>query len=327
MAKQFQVCGIGNALVDIFVSVSDAELAAFGCEKATMRLVEAEEQNALLNALEGRAPKLASGGSVANSIIAFAQLGGKAAFTGCTGNDSYGAFYRNEFSSLGIDFKGGSVAVPTGTSVVLITPDAERTMRTALGAAARLEPTHVNEAQIAASEWLFIEGYLFANPDYGQKAIQTAVSYAKKHGTKIAVTCSEAFVVEFFGGPLNEALEHADLIFANGSEAQALSKTTSAEEAFSALKERFCSVVVTASDKGAYISHGGKSVHVPAVTCSPIDLTGAGDMYAGSFLYGITQALPVERVGHASSSLCSKVITQVGARLHDGTRSLWEAAI
>ena len=198
--KQFQLCGLGNAIVDIFVEVSEPEFASLGFERGTMVLVDQPAQKSLLDRYQKHEPKLVSGGSVANSIIAFSQLGGQAAFIGCVGDDRYGLFYANEFEELGIDI-GNPIIVneTTGTSVCIVTPDAERTMRTCLAVASHLSARHVDEERIKNSDWLFIEGYVFANPETGQTAIHEAIRLAKKHGTKIAITCSDAFIPQVFG--------------------------------------------------------------------------------------------------------------------------------
>src|SRR5215831_6212615 len=279
--KEFDVCGLGNALVDIFLDLSDADFAALGFERASMRLVEAKEQKALLERFHEREPRLVSGGSVANSVIAFSQLGGEAAFLGCVGDDRYGLFYQTEFEELGIDFGNPAlVGETTGTCVCVITPDAERTMRTCLAVSSHLAARHVDEARVTNSDWLFIEGYVFANPNTGQTAIREAIRIAKKNGTKIAVTCSDAFVVHVFGDALHQALEHTDLFFCNETEACAVSKTGTAEEAFRKLKEKVPSLVVTNGPHGAYIRHDGMEKHVAAFPSEPKDLTGAGDMFA-----------------------------------------------
>src|SRR4051794_22897070 len=163
--KEYQLCGLGNAIVDIFLEVSDDEFARLGFERGTMRLVEPGEQKQLLERFHGRDPRLVSGGSVANSTIAFSQLGGSAAFIGCVGDDRYGLFYKTEFEELDIDFNNPVVVgETTGTCVCVITPDAERTMRTCLAVSSHLTDRHVDEERIKNSEWLFIEGYVFANP-------------------------------------------------------------------------------------------------------------------------------------------------------------------
>jgi sugar/nucleoside kinase (ribokinase family) len=273
-------------------------------------------------------PKLASGGSVANSIIAFSQLGGSAAFIGCVGDDRYGLFYSNEFEELGIDI-GSPIIVneSTGTCLCLITPDAERTMRTCLAVSNHLSARHVEERRIKNSEWVFIEGYVFGNPNTGQTAIREAIRMAKQHGTKVAITCSDAFVPQVFGDALNEALRQADLFFCNEGEACAVANAKNAEEAFNKLKGKIPSLVVTNGPHGAFIRHDGVEAHVPSFPSQPKDLTGAGDMYAGAFLYGITHGVPPQKAALAAGYLAHKVIMQVGARLHHGTRQFWDECL
>lgn len=324
LMKEFQVCGIGNAVVDIFLEVSDAEFASLGFERGGMRLVDFGEQKTLLDRYQKNEPRLVSGGSVANSIIAFTQLGGQAAFIGCVGDDRYGLFYASEMEELGIDI-GNPIIVneSTGTCMCLITPDAERTMRTCLAVASHLAARHVDAERVKKSDWLFIEGYVFANPDTGQGAIKEAISIGKQNGTKVAVTCSDAFIINVFGDALRDALKHTDLLFANETEACALTGATTVEDAFKKLKSQIPSVVVTNGPHGAYVCHDGTDAHVAAFPSEPKDLTGAGDMFAGSFLYGITHGVAPERAARAAAFLSHKVITQIGARLHHGTKQFW----
>jgi sugar/nucleoside kinase (ribokinase family) len=328
MSKPYQLCGLGNAIVDIFLEVSDAEFTELGFERGTMRLVELAEQRTLLERYQKHEPRLVSGGSVANSTIAFSQLGGSAGFIGCVGDDRYGLFYAKEFEELGIEI-GNPIIVneATGTCVCVITPDAERTMRTCLAVSSHLAARHVDEERIKNSEWLFIEGYVFANPATGQTAIHKAIELAKKHKTRIALTCSDAFVVNVFGDAFNAALQHADLLFANETEACALAKAKTAEEAFKQLKGVVQSLVVTNGPHGVYIRHGHVEAHVPAVPSVPKDLTGAGDMLAGAFLYGITHKVPAHKAARAACFLAHKVIEQVGARLHHGTKKFWDEGL
>jgi sugar/nucleoside kinase (ribokinase family) len=144
---------------------------------------------------------------------------------------------------------------------------------------------------------------------------------------KVALTCSEAFVPLTFGGPFNEALDQADLLFANSSEARALTGAHSAEEAFQKLEAMVPARVVTDGANGCFVRYGGRTVHVPAFPCEPVDLTGAGDMLAGAFLYGVTHGVAPERAARGACYLAMKVITQVGARLHHGTREYWDKAL
>jgi sugar/nucleoside kinase (ribokinase family) len=326
--KEFKLCGLGNALVDIFLEVSEEEFAPLGFERGGEHLVDLAEQKQLLERYQKHEPKLASGGSVANSIIAFSQLGGSAAFIGCVGDDRYGLFYSSEFEELGIDI-GNPIIVneSTGTCLCLITPDAERTMRTCLAVSNHLSARHVEERRIKNSEWVFIEGYIFANPNTGQTAIREAIRMAKRHETKIAITCSDAFVPKVFGDALQEALREADLFFCNEGEACAVANAKNAEEAFNKLKGKIPSLVVTNGPHGAFIRHDGVEAHVPSFPSQPKDLTGAGDMYAGAFLYGITHGIPPQKAALAAGYLAHKVIMQVGARLHHGTRQFWDECL
>jgi sugar/nucleoside kinase (ribokinase family) len=326
--REFQLYGLGNALVDLFIEVSDEEFATLGYPRGSTQLVGLAEQKALLKRFEDREMRLASGGSVANSIIAFAQLGGQAAFLGCVGDDRYGLFYQSEFEELGIDF-GNPVIVgqSTGTCVCLITPDAERTMIVCLGVSSSLAARHVDERRLKNADWLFVEGYTLANPQTGESAVRETVRLARQHDVRIALTCSEAFVVNQTGGAFLETLAQTDLLFCNASEASAVTGKTSAHEAFAALANKVPSAVVTDGPHGAYVRHAGVESHVPAYPCQPIDLTGAGDMLAGAFLYGIIHDIAPDRAARAACYLAMKVISQVGARLHHGTRRFWDECL
>lgn len=328
MPRQYHVCGLGNSLVDILLEITDDEFASLGFERGTMRLVEADEQAKLLQRYHDHEPRLVSGGSVANSIIGLSQLGGAGAFIGCVGDDRYGLHYLSEFEELDIDFCNAPLVGETsGTCISMITPDAERTMRTCLAVSSHLAARHVDAEKIAQSEWIFIEGYIFANPHTGQHAIREAIKAAKAGGTKIALTCSDAFVPEVFGDVFREALAQSDLVFANAGEACAVTKEKTPAEAFAKLKGMVPSAVVTDGPNGAFIRHGGYEGHIAAFPCEPKDLTGAGDMFAGSFLYGLTHGIAPAKAARAANFLAMKVITQIGARLHTGTKSFWDEAL
>jgi sugar/nucleoside kinase (ribokinase family) len=328
--KDFDVCGLGNAIVDIFLEVDEAEFASLGFERGTMRLVEHDEQKKLLARFHDarRDLRLVSGGSVANSIIGLSQLGGKGAFIGCVGDDRYGMHYTDEFNDLEIEI-GNPILVDetTGTCVALITPDAERTMRTCLAVSSALAARHVDADRIGRSKWLFIEGYVFANPDTGQHAIREAIRSAKASGTKIALTCSDAFIPEVFGDSFREALAQSDLLFCNAPEAMAVTGTDTSDGAFEKIRSLVRNSVVTDGPHGAYVSYEGATCHVPAFACTPKDLTGAGDMFAGAFLYGVTNGYSPEVAAKGANFMCMKVITQIGARLHQGATQFWKEGI
>jgi sugar/nucleoside kinase (ribokinase family) len=324
MIKSIDVTGICNGLVDIFADISEQDFAPLGFDKGTMRLVDAQEQGQLLERFAGASPEVCSGGSVANSMIVVAQLGGKSAICCRLADDHYGRFYRNECLELGIRMpvelaKAGS----TGTVVSLVTPDAERTMRTALGVCTELSAAHIDDSVIRDSRWVFIEGYVFSNSDTGRGAITEVLRIAKESNTKVAVTCSDAWIVSGFGEHLQKALESTSLIFANEEESSALAGSADVISSGRKLKDRFPHVVLTAGGRGAFIWWEGEEIHVPAFSCEPRDLTGAGDAFAGAFLHGVNHGLSPYDSAHRANFLASKVITQIGARLKGDVRGIW----
>lgn len=326
--KKYALCGIGNAIVDVLVKVSDQEFAGLGYEKGTMNLVDAGPQAEVIKKFQDRTPVMAAGGSVANSVVTCAELGGKTAFTGCFADDKYGQFYNSEFENYGISLTEKPVANEvTGTCLALITPDSERTMRTCLAVSAMLDDSHVNAQVIKDSEWVFVEGYLFANPEKGLKAVKKALQFAKELGTKIALTFSDTWLIDMCRAELEAAVEVADLIFANDSEAMRYTQLDNKEKAFEKLSTLAGIVVMTAGAEGAYLSYNGEKHHVPAYKANPVDMTGAGDAFAGAFLYGITNKINPVHAVHGGCFLASKVISQVGARLQTGTRGFWDECI
>ncbi|HBE68411.1 MAG TPA: adenosine kinase [Planctomycetaceae bacterium] len=330
MSKKFNVCGLGNAVVDIFLELDEQAFGQLGFERGTMRLVELDEQESLLEKFhDGEHDlKLVSGGSVANSIIATTQLGGTGAFIGCVGDDRYGLHYAEEFEQLNIDI-GNPVLVGerTGTCLAIVTPDAERTMRTCLAVSSKLAARHVDAQRIIDSEWLFIEGYVFANPETGQGAIREAIKIAKQNDTKVALTASDGFIPEVFGDAFRDALQESDLVFCNAPESVAITRAENTEEASKRLADMVPNSVVTDGENGAFVRYAGDAFHVPAVQSQPKDLTGAGDMFAGAFLFGVTNGFTAEQAARGANFLCHKVISQVGARLSSGATDYWKEVV
>lgn len=330
MKKKYDVCGLGNAVVDIFLDLSDEQFEKLDFVKGTMQLVDKPTQEQLLRKFADHQHELVlvSGGSVANSMIAISQLGGKSAFIGCVGDDRYGLHYVEEFEQLQIDM-GNPVLYgeSTGTCLAIITPDGERTMRTHLGVASHLSAKHVDHQRIASSQWLFIEGYVFANPETGQLAIQEAIKTARAEGTKIALTCSDAFVPEVFHGAFQEALSDSDLLFCNAVEALAVTGADTVESAFDKLQALVPACVITHGPHGAFVRYDNRSALVPTQACNPRDLTGAGDMFAGTFLFGIAHGYDPLVAARGANALSRHVISQVGARLHQDVQGLWEEAL
>lgn len=329
MTKRFDVCGLGSGIVDILVEVSEEGFRALpGFEKGSMRLAEASEQKLLLDRFHDSSPSLVSGGSIANSVIAVAQLGGRAALLTTLGDDRYGLFYQSECEQLGIAL-GHPILVgePTGTCVVLITPDAERTMRTCLGAAQKMSRSQIVPELIRDSRWLFLEGYLLANGTATFEAILHAVSIARESGTKVALSLSEAFVVQAFRSQVDTLLPQLDLVFANESEACALTGAADAQGSVLRLRDMVPGAVVTAGASGVHLWYGKALEHVSAFAAQPRDLTGAGDMLAGAFLYGITHEIPPAASARAACFMAKQVIERVGARLQGPATSYWKEGL
>jgi sugar/nucleoside kinase (ribokinase family) len=313
--KNILLTGLGNALVDIEYKVSEEELAAFGVTKGAMTLTDAERQNEMIKALGSRDAHRCSGGSAANTIIAFAQFGGTGAYASILGADHYGEFYASEFRDMGIVLSADMVpGADTGSCLVLITPDSERTLNTTLAVNQQFCRDHVSEDVIRNSHWLYVEGYKLTDEN-GTEAVDVALFYAKKHGTHVAVSCSDGFIVDVFGDRLRDVLKRTDLVFANEREASALAGEENIDSAYNKLASDFSHVVVTKGPQGSRVRWNGIEASVPAYAVDAVDATGAGDMYAGAFLYGVLHDHHPEHAARLASYASARVVAQFGARL------------
>jgi sugar/nucleoside kinase (ribokinase family) len=226
-----------------------------------------------------------------------------------------GEFYASEFSDLGIVLQAELVqGGTTGTCLVMITPDSERTLNTTLAVNTEFSRAHINEDLIKASEWIYVEGYKLTD-DNGAEAVDMAMFYAKKHGTNIAVSCSDTFIVDIFGERLRPLLDRASLVFCNEREATALAQVEHGQEAFRALASKYPNVVVTMGAQGSTIAWNAQQCTVPAYAVQAVDATGAGDMYAGAFMYGVLHRHQPEHAGRLASYASAQVVAQIGARL------------
>jgi sugar/nucleoside kinase (ribokinase family) len=323
-ARKYDVYGIGNAIMDFQIEVSEEDIQRFGLEKGSMTLAEPGDHQKLLAALLGKEIKQSSGGSGANTIIALSQLGKSVSYGCIVGDDPRGSEYLDELKELGVSLFNAPVpGGVTGLSVVMITPDAERTMSTCLGITGSFAPEHVSAEVIADSKWIYIEGYLFAS-DTGRQAVQHAISHAKTSGTKIAVTLSDGFIVDFFRDSVTEAIRDADLLFANRNEALKYVGADDEIEALRALKRISRNVVVTLGEKGALASFEGTEAQVEAFPVKAVDDTGAGDMFAAGFLDGVLRGLPVADSARLACFLAGRVVSQFGARMKGDILSMIE---
>ena len=315
MRKSLDVVGIGNAIVDLQLLVSDDDIAALGAKKGEMSLVDHNKQRELLAGLQNKNFSRRSGGSAANTVITIAQLSGRTAYGCLVGDDELGCGYLDEMKELGVRVPVlAKQQAVTGTSLILITPDAERTMLTHLGASADFGPEHVPESEIEQAAWLYIEGYLFSS-ERGRDAVRRAIDVALKSDTKIALTVSARFIIEVFGEPLREAVSHSSLVFANADEAKCYTGAADEFSALQQLKSEVPGVVITRGGKGVLVHFDGLDEEIQALPVGAVDTTGAGDTLAGGFLYGINRAYSPRDSGRLGCLLAGKVVAQLGPRL------------
>jgi hypothetical protein len=322
MSKDIQLTGLGNALIDLQLMVKDEDLTNLKFEKGTMTLVDFEKQKEIINTFAIKDHHKMSGGSAANTIISFANLGGKAAYKSHLGNDELGEFYANEFEELGIILNAAKIDTDlTGTSFVLITPDSERTMITTLGANTKHSTEHIDEDIIKRSEWIYIEGYKLTDPKSAE-AVFLTVELAKKHNTKIAMSVSDKFIVDFFREPLDKLIQSSDLVFCNELEGKTLTGKDKTLESFEKLIEIVPNVAFTLGEKGSLLYWEGQKMHIPSYPAKLIDTTGAGDMFAGGFLFGIITSNNPMYAGHLASMASANIVSQLGARMKDDIKVL-----
>jgi len=311
----FDVYGVGNPLVDIQAHVPDELLTQLGYHKGIMTLVELPAQRDILTALEGRTISRCAGGSAANTMQGIAQFGGKGVFAGKTGTDELGAFFRRDMQDAGLQFAVDPVDGQTGTSVILITDDAQRTMLTTLALAAQLAANDIDDSAIRQSKYVYIEGYLFGGEPTRSAALRV-IELAKKNGVKVAFTVSDPFLIQYFRDQFRELIEGpVDLLFCNLDEARALTGLHDPIECAQAIHQHAENVAMTLGAEGSILMHEGEVIPIEGVPVKAIDTTGAGDMYAAGILYGITNGLSWKQSGRLASHAAARVVSQLGARL------------
>ncbi|MDV6327988.1 adenosine kinase [Idiomarina sp. PL1-037] len=317
--KTIDVIGIGNALVDQEFEVSEDFLQKHDLKKGMMELIDEDAQNTLIAELSqlGELKKQSGGGSAANSLVAFAQFGGKAYYCCKVADDEAGMFYRQDLERIGIEtsLHQQKNQGTTGRCLVMVTPDAERTMRTHLGITADLSTVEIDDHAIAAADYLYIEGYLITS-EIARGAIQHAKKVARENNTKLVMTCSDPAMVKFFRSGIDEILDGGvDLMFCNREEAELLTGKDDPQAALSVLLEQADTVAITLGKDGAVIANRERQVHIPGVPVEAIDTNGAGDMFAGAMLYGLTRNMSLEDAGRLASHASAELVTKFGARL------------
>lgn len=324
------VYAFGSALLDIQVQVSDTVFEALEIEKGNMYLTPLEKQQAVLRMLIGsdcadmetisKKANIAAGGSAANTVFGIAQLSGKSALCGKVASDVYGTLYADEMKQSSVVFNENRVEGITGTCIVMISEDAQRTMLTHLGVSSELSADDINAEVLKNSSYLYLEGYLFDSP-VATETVFRAVDIAREHNAGIALTVSDAYCVqrhrEIFYHLINR---HVDLLFANVQEICALAETEDMKEAVQKVSSVCRLIAVTDGENGSMICHEGNIIPVAPFGVKAVDTTGAGDSYAAGFLYGLTHGGSLEYSGRLASFFSSRVVSAVGPRYNGNIR-------
>lgn len=313
---RFDLLGMGNAIVDIIARAEEDFLLREGLVKGSMRLIDAAEAERLYGAMTAAIE--ASGGSAGNTIAGVASLGGKAAFFGKVANDQLGQIYRHDMHAQGVHFATAPNAggPPTARSIIVVTPDGERTMNTYLGACLDLSPEDVEANVVRDAAIVYMEGYLY-DPPKAKEAFRTAAGIAHKAGRKVSLTLSDAFCVDRYRAEfLGMIRDHTvDILLANDSEAKSLYETSSLDAAIQQLGKDCRLAAVTVGAEGCYVVNSSSIEKVPAHPVEEVvDLTGAGDLFAAGFLYGVARNMKLTEAASLGSLMAASVIGRLGPR-------------
>ena len=324
---EIDVVGIGNAIVDVLCQTDEGFLAKFDLTKGSMALIDADRATRLYTAMP---PSIEiSGGSAANTIAGIAALGGKAAFIGKVRDDQLGEVFAHDIRSIGVSFMTPPAleGEPTGRCLIMVTPDAQRTMNTFLGAGVGLTPDDVNPDVIKAAKVSYLEGYLW-DPEDAKAAFRKALDVAHAAGRKVALTLSDSFCVDRHRDEFRDLVEKVDIVFANEAEIMSLYQVGTFDEALHAVRKAGALAALTRSEQGSVILDG-TDVHVIDAErgVQLLDTTGAGDLYAAGFLTGFTQGRPLAECGRMGSIAAAEAISHMGARPQADLKALVKAAL
>lgn len=312
---QYDVIGIGNAIVDVLAQTDEDFLARHGLSKGVMTLIDAGRAHSLYEAM---APGIEmSGGSAANTMSGIASLGGTGAYIGKVRNDQLGGVFSHDLRAVGIDYRTvpATSGAPTARCLIFITPDAQRTMQTFLGVSVELGTSDIDEEAIGDAQITYLEGYLF-DPPRAKEAFVRAAEIAHAKGRKVALTLSDPFCVDRHRAAFQQLVEHhVDIVFANEAELLSLYEAKSFDSALKQLTGKCEVAAVTRSEKGSIIAAKGKMHEVKAdKVAKVVDTTGAGDLYAAGVLYGLTRGYELPACGRLGSLAAAEVISHYGAR-------------
>ena len=315
--NKFHVYGIGNALLDLDFEVSVATLERLDIDKGLMTLIDEARHHYLLEELDGIKHLKACGGSVANTLFTLQQMGAETFYSCKIGNDEAGDFFYRNLLSQGIhtnlhECERDGV---TGKCIVLVTPDADRTMNTFLGATSNFSKEQISENALKHAEYLYIEGYLVASP-LGREAAILARQMAHKHNIKTALSLSDPNMVTYFRQGICDIIgDQIDILFCNEDEAKLFTQSDDLDEAKEKLKQFTKTFVITLGSRGALVYNGADTSHVLSYKTNVVDTVGAGDVFAGVFLYGITHGYGYFHAADIANYAASKVVAKFGPRL------------
>ncbi|HEV8035677.1 adenosine kinase [Yoonia sp.] len=323
--KKYQVVGIGNAMVDVLARAEDAFLAEAGVEKGIMQLIDMDRAVDLYSRV-GPAKEI-SGGSAANTIAGIAHLGGRTAYVGKVKDDQLGAIFAHDLRAQGAGYDTKmapkSEEAETGRCIVLVTPDGERSMNTYLGVTEFLSADDIDEAQMAEAEWIYLEGYRFDGPD-SHAAFAKAVAACKGAGGRVSLTLSDPFCIERHRDAFRDMIrDHVDLLFCNRAEMRSMYQTEDFDAALAQAASEVTIVACTDSENGVHVLAEGQRWHVPAVPTQIVDATGAGDLFAGAFLWGLTNGHDLQTCAMMGNVAASEVISHIGARPEADLKALF----
>lgn len=319
MTDIVDVYGIGNPLIDVLVNTSDAEVSDFGLVKGTMNLIEPDRGAELLASLTHKEKRYACGGSCPNTLIALSAFGARTVLAGKIGTDELGEVYDQRLRRHGVHSKLKTHEGVTGTSLIMVTPDSERTMNTHLGTCRHFCEADVDFDLIAAAQYLHFTGYMW-DTESQKRAVISAIERAKDAGTTIVFDVADPFAAERNREEFEELIrEHVDIVFANSREAELLLGTGDPAEAARMLGVHTAFAVVKAGVRGSYVQEAGESVrHVPATyTDNVVDTTGAGDVYAAGFIHGLLRGKTAAEAGAFAGFVASKIIGKLGAQFDE----------
>jgi adenosine kinase len=313
---KYDVLGIGNAIFDVLVKTDEGFLSRHGMTKGGMALIDEARATAIYRDM-GPATEM-SGGSAANTIVGIANLGARAAYVGKVKDDQIGRLYAHDIRAAGVTFETRAAAAgpATGCCYILVTGDGERTMNTYLGAAQELTPADIDAAEIAASRFVYLEGYLW-DPQNAKEAFVKASRIAHESGREVALTLSDSFCVDRYRGEFLDLMRNGtvDIVFANEAELHSLYQTSDFDGALTQLRQDVKLGVVTRSEKGCVVASGAGVIAVPAYPIETmVDTTGAGDLFAAGFMFGLVRGAGFENAGRLGALAAAEVIQHIGAR-------------